>query len=91
MTPRLKAEAVPALMILASWLFVAHHWGRLPDQIPVHWGLSGNPDAFAPKVPGAFMIPAIGTMLTLTMMAWPAFAPRSSARETLLGVFQVQG
>jgi hypothetical protein len=37
------------------------------------------------------MIPAIGTMLTLTMMAWPAFAPRSSARETLLGVFQVQG
>lgn len=35
-------------------------WDQLPPQIPVHFDLHGMPDGFAPRVVGAFLLPAVG-------------------------------
>lgn len=38
------ALAAPALCALAQVLLIAVWWHSLPEQVPVHWGVSGAPD-----------------------------------------------
>lgn len=38
------ALAVPALCALAQLALIAVSWHALPEQVPVHWGVSGAPD-----------------------------------------------
>lgn len=51
--PRSRAETVFELVTLggitASILFVASYWTTLPDTIPSHYALSGEPDAWSGK------------------------------------------
>ena len=89
MRPRWKDETLSLLLVLSTWAVLVAFWDRLPAQVPVHWGVAGYPDAFAPKVPAAFVFPAIGSLMILAMGAWPTFVPRSDARESLLDVFRV--
>jgi len=45
----------PYLMLAcAAWLMRAH-WNELPDPMPVHWDLAGNPNGWMPKTPLIFM------------------------------------
>jgi uncharacterized membrane protein len=45
--------ALVALMFIAG----AFVYSRLPDVIPVHWGFEGQPNGWAPKTYGAWIIP----------------------------------
>ena len=37
------------LFLLIIWGFTAVHFSDLPEQIPMHYNASGQPDAFGPK------------------------------------------
>jgi len=37
------------LLLLVIWGFTAVHFSDLPEQIPMHYNASGQPDAFGPK------------------------------------------
>lgn len=63
--------ASAAIALLAA---VLYH--RLPEAIPVHWGLSGEADGFMVKPFGAFLYPAIIAASALLGTALPALAPR---------------
>jgi uncharacterized membrane protein len=49
---------------------------RLPDAIPVHWGLSGSANGFASKPLGPFLLPVMVAALALLGTVLPAIAPR---------------
>jgi hypothetical protein len=61
------AREVPAV---AGWLagvaWVAAHWAGLPERVPVHFGLSGQADAWGPKGMIA-LVPAVATFLFVTL------------------------
>lgn len=56
------ALAVPALFALATLVLVASAWAGLPAEVPVHWGVSGAPDDWAPKAT------AVGFLLAVTVL-----------------------
>lgn len=54
--------AVPAVLAAATLMVLVASWGRLPAVLPVHWGLAGRPDGWAPKVPVVGMLFAVGVL-----------------------------
>lgn len=38
-----------AAILAAATLYIAIHWGQLPDEIPIHYSFSGEPDDFGGK------------------------------------------
>ena len=45
-------------LIAAAVLFSMFVYPRLPERMPVHWGLHGQVDRYGSRVEGAFMLPA---------------------------------
>lgn len=77
------ASAVPVVLALATAALMAVSWSRLPAEVPVHWGISGAPDDFAPKAlafGGLFVL----TVLPALVVAVRSGFKRPGARERLL-------
>lgn len=77
------AEIAPALMgILALWAVSLWAWPHLPDRVPTHWGLSGQPDAWGPKSAMVFGIPGFltGLVALIVLLSRPALDFRFAAR-----------
>jgi uncharacterized membrane protein len=53
-------------------------WGQIPDrtQVPIHWDLAGEADAFASKEVGLLMTPALAIGLLALFVVLPAVEPR---------------
>ena len=60
---------IPLLVTLAVFT-------RLPDLIPMHWNISGQIDAYYPKFPGAFLLPALGLVIVALMNILPNVDPK---------------
>lgn len=60
-------EAVSLTVVVAIFLNLAAHWSELPDQVPRHYGFSGNPDRWGGKN-GLWVLPftAVGLYILLT-------------------------
>lgn len=68
------------LLAMVSIMFVAsaYAWLKLPAeiQIPVHWGLDGEPDRFSGKLEGLLMMPSIGLLSAIVLRFIPLIEPR---------------
>jgi len=48
--PGLAALLVgPYLMLICAALLTRAHWSEIPDPMPVHWDIAGNPNGWMPK------------------------------------------
>ena len=77
--PLTVALAIVALMAAAS----AWAWTQLPEgaQVPVHWSLGGTPDAYADKLVGLWLLPAVALVVALLFAVIPAIEPRRANLE----------
>lgn len=66
--------AAPGLALLGSLLT----WPLMPDPMPIHWGIDGRPDGFAPRAVGLLLLPLVALLLP-SGLAWLA------RRDTGLG------
>lgn len=74
------SDGLNLLLVLAMAGFSLWAWPRLPDWMPVHFGLDGRPDGWAERSPdSSFPLPAVATLLTLRMSAF-RILPRRSPR-----------
>lgn len=66
------------LVVLGMLAVSAWAWPQIPDgaQVPIHWGIDGQPNGFAPKWQGLLMLPALTAGIALVL----AFAPRVDPR-----------
>jgi uncharacterized membrane protein len=62
-----------AMLAVSSWA-----WGQIPDgaHVPIHWGIDGQPNGWAPKPFALFGLPLLSVGLALLL----AFAPRVDPR-----------
>jgi uncharacterized membrane protein len=67
---------VGPVLVGAMALFSLAVYPLLPEQIPVHWGLSGDVDGWTAKWPGAFMAPALALGIWLLLQVLPKVDPR---------------
>lgn len=72
----LVSVAVLGVMALAS----AWAWVQLPPdaQVPIHWGADGQPDDWADKTVGLWLMPAIVAGVAVLLAFIPRFEPRRS-------------
>lgn len=58
---------IPLVAIAGSVIFSFVVYSRLPEMVPIHWGFTGEPDGWAGKTWGAFLMPvvALATYLIL--------------------------
>lgn len=64
------------LAIAISALVTALIYGRLPDQVPTHWGFSGEIDDWGPRFPYAFLGPLMGAALWVLLPVLRRVDPR---------------
>jgi uncharacterized membrane protein len=63
-----------ALVVLGFGAAIAFY-GRLPDPVPIHWKVSGEPDGWMRKPWGAFVLPAVNAAVFAMLAATPHIAP----------------
>ena len=64
---------VAAIMFgLSAWA-----WGQIPAdaQIPVHWGINGEPDRYGGKFEGLLLMPIIITAVAILLAIVPRIEP----------------
>jgi len=55
---------VGGVILLASTIFVVVNWGQIPDQIPTHFTITGQPDAYGGKPMLIFLVVISWVMFT---------------------------
>jgi uncharacterized membrane protein len=78
---------LPAALIAGAVLFSLAVYSRLPEEIPIHWGLSGAPDRFGSRLEGAFLMPALMTVVLVIMQWYPSRDPRSANIAKFRGAY----
>ena len=75
----LTSIAVIGVMVLVG----AWAWVQLPTdaQVPIHWGADGQPDDWATKTVGLFLMPLIAVGITALFAAIPRIEPRRTNLE----------
>jgi uncharacterized membrane protein len=64
-------DGLSLLLLLAMVGFAVWAWPRLPDRIPVHFGIDGRPDGWADRsLASWFLLPGIAILLTALMGAF---------------------
>ncbi|HTS88052.1 MAG TPA: SdpI family protein [Gemmatimonadales bacterium] len=57
------------------FVIVAVNWHAVPDQMPVHWGLSGQPDRWGGRAEGLLLLPCVAVGLYLILLLAPRIDP----------------
>jgi uncharacterized membrane protein len=71
--PGIVASAVVAAAMLAA---SAWAWDRIPDRVPVHFGIDGMPDRYGSKWEALFIMPGVVALIGLIMAVVPLIDPR---------------
>jgi len=73
---------LPGIVLIAvSFALSALMYPRLPDPMPMHWDLLGNPDGEIARAWGAFLVPAAAAGVWLLLLVLPRLSPREFPME----------
>lgn len=62
----IAGEIAAAIAILLAVLIIVHFWAVLPDRIPIHFGFSGQPDAWGDKMM-IWLLPAVAAIMFVAL------------------------
>ena len=66
----------PVAVVVVALLASALVWGRLPEQVPMHWDASGNVDRHGSRLAGALLLPGVMLLLAILVPVLPRIDPR---------------
>lgn len=65
------------ILVVALFAFSAWAYPQLPDRIPTHFGIGGEPDAWSDRSVAAwFLLPAVAAFVTVVMLLVGAMVSR---------------
>jgi uncharacterized membrane protein len=76
----LKKEGLLLLLLLVPFVALPFIWGRLPDEVPIHWNIRGEPDNYAGKAFGLLLLPCINVGVYLLFWLIPIIDPKRKVR-----------
>ncbi len=82
-----KTELPQLTLIAAMFVLAAASWSSAPDQIPVHWGLSGEPDRYGGKFEGLLLLPLVALGIYLLLLLLPRIDPRRANYARFRGAY----
>ena len=78
---------LPVSLIVGVWAFSLAVLSRLPERVPVHWGISGKPDRLGTRIEGAFLLPVLMVMLFVILQWYPSRDPRAANITKFRGAY----
>jgi uncharacterized membrane protein len=69
---------IPSLIIAAAVIASAVVYPRLPETIPTHWNMDGQPDGWSSRAFGAWITPVILLTMWGFVLVLPAIDPRGA-------------
>jgi uncharacterized membrane protein len=73
-----KTELPQLTLVAAMFVLAAVFWRSAPEQIPVHWDISGQVDRYSRRFEGLLLLPVLALGLYLLMLFLPRIDPRRS-------------
>ena len=70
-----NAETLAQALIIAMFLLAMMSWSSVPAQIPIHWDISGQVDAYGSKFTGLLLLPIIALAGYLLIGLTAVFSP----------------
>ena len=67
---------LPGLCVAAAFALTAATWRRLPDEMPIHWDIHGQPNGWGGRAAGALLLPTMALALWGIMTVLPSLDPR---------------
>ena len=77
------------LAVLATAVYTALTLPKLPDQIPVHWGVNGQPDRYSDKGSGAWFMVGMMVVLWLVFLAIPYISTKTKSISNFRDVWDL--
>lgn len=71
-----RSEFLPLFLIVVMFVLAAIAWPNAPDSIPIHWGVTGEPDNYAGKFPGLLGTPLTALGVYVLLLVLPRLDPR---------------
>lgn len=75
------------LLLVAMFTVAALSWHVVPDHMPVHWGLSGQPDRWGGRFEGLLLLPLVGVAVYLVLLAAPRIDPGRANYASFAGAY----
>ena len=75
-TEFLKKEAPVLLLLVIPFIALPFVWDQMPDEVPIHWDSSGQPDNYASKTVGLLLLPLINVGVYLLFWLIPKIDPK---------------
>lgn len=66
---------LPHTIAASLWVLAAWAWPRMPERMPVHWGIHGEVDRWGSRAEGVLLLPAVATAALLLFVVIPRFDP----------------
>jgi uncharacterized membrane protein len=77
------------MLLMGMFVVAAISWTRVPERIPVHWGIDGSADRYGGRVEGVLLLPLIAAGLYLLLRFLPRFDPRRANYALGDGVYDL--
>jgi uncharacterized membrane protein len=79
---------IPLLIVVAAFVASAVVYPRLPETIPTHWDMSGEPNGWSGRFFGAWVVPLFLLGMWALFRVLPAIDPRGSNYAKFGGAFE---
>lgn len=81
----LKRQWLPLTAIVLMVAVSLYAWGRVPEQLPVHWGVGGQPDRFGGRFEALGVFPLVGFFLYVLALVLPHLVVQPEQNQKLTG------
>ncbi len=75
----LKQDWPILLLLAASWAYALWAYPQMPDRVPIHWNIHGEPDGWGAPGVNVFMLGIISVGTWLLMAFIPKIDPRGAS------------
>lgn len=79
----LRREWLPLTAILLMAAVSLYAWGRVPEQLPVHWGIDGQPDRYGGRFEALGVFPLVGLFLYILALVLPRVVAQPEQNQKL--------
>lgn len=90
MTKFFKRHGIALLLLLFPFALAALLYNKLPDMIPIHWGIDGTPDDWASKTWAIWLMPAINVAVYLLIGFVVRLDPKGNFEKNRKAVHALQ-
>ncbi len=84
-----RNEIVSLFLVAAMYILAIAVWNTMPDSIPVHFGLNGQPDRYGGKFEGLLTMPLTATGVYLLFYFLPYIDPRGGRYARFAGAYAI--